>query len=294
MLGLRCKVLPLLISLILAFVNSPSAPGAVQPSASGVESAGFQSSEAPDTLDDAVEKQLKSWEQLVADSKGSKEAFKVVSQYLSHISEEKLPNPRPLLRAREYARRDGDRLGQALVSILLSREYLVLSYELKSEPLAKPADVKKQEKSAVIGEDRMSYIGQRADSWELIPQSLFPREVNSYQHGTLKLAKENLEQALPLLDRPNDEVLVAFVHQMLSEYWYEGRGPEALVHAGKALELFTKRHRVVEVARMQANIGETYALLGDYEQALNHLMMNLQIDIPTPGGSRTAVICFEG
>jgi CHAT domain-containing protein len=287
MLGLRGKALLLLAGLLLAFVNSPTASGAVQPPASSVGSAHVRSSQAADTLDDALEKRLKSWEQLVADSKGSKEALKVVRQYLSHLSGEKLPNPGLLVRAQEYARRDGDRLGQALVSVLLSREYLVLSYELKSKPSAKKKGVRKQEKSGVIGEDRMSYIGHRTDIWDLIPQSLFPRAVNSYQLGTLKLAKEHLEQAVLLLDGPDDEILVAFVHRVLSEYWYEGRHWEALAHAGKALELFIKRHRVVEMAQMQANIGETYALLGDYEQALNHLMMNLQIEVPKPGVSRT-------
>jgi len=275
------------VGLIRAFINSPGAPGAVQPSALGVESARVLNSQAADTLDDVLEKRLTSWEQLVGDSKGSKEALKVVRQYLSHISDENLPNPRPLIQAQGYAHRDGDRLGEALVSILLSREYLVLSYQLESEPPAEQADVGKQDKSIVPGKEGESFRGDRVYTWELIPQSLLPRAVDSYQSGMLKSAKEKLELAISLLTGPEDETLVAFIHQALSEYWYEGRGQEALVHADKALEFFAKYHQVVEMARTQATMGETYALLGDYEQAINHLMTSLQIEVPKPGSSRT-------
>jgi hypothetical protein len=175
-------------------------------------------SQAADTLDDVLENQLTSWEQLVGDSKGSKEALKVVRQYLSHIGEENLPNPRPLIQAKEYAHRDGDRLGEALVSILLSREYLVLSYEFESEPPARQADVEKQEKPIVPGKERESFIGDRNDTWQLIPQSLSPRAINSYQRGRLNLAKENLELAISLLIGVEDETLIAFIHQVLSEF----------------------------------------------------------------------------
>jgi CHAT domain-containing protein/Tfp pilus assembly protein PilF len=279
----------LLLGLILAFVNSPSVPRAVQPSAPGVESARVLDNQAADTLNDALEKRLQSWEQLVGESKGSKEALKEVRQYVSHMSEENLPNPHPLIRAQGYAHRDGDRLGEALVSILLSREYLVLSGELKSEAPVEQAVAGRQEKSIVPGKERESFSGDRVDTWQLIPQSLLPRAVNSYQRGMLKLAKENLERAISLLTGPEDETLVAFIHQALGEYWYEGRGRQALVHAGKALEFFTKHHQAVEMARTQATIGEAYALLGDYEQALNHLMMSLQIEVPEPSHSRTEI-----
>ena len=125
-----------------------------------------------DTLDQALENRLHDWEHLVATAAGSKTVLDTVHRYLREIEKAHRIDPVSLLNARSVAHRDGDRLGEALASIFVSREYLLET-----------------------SDDQDSFEDNRRDIWGLIPQSVAPREIVPSKYLALKSAHENLERA---------------------------------------------------------------------------------------------------
>lgn len=217
-------------------------------------------------LDDVLAEMERRWERLIGEGKGSREAIKIVKQYRAEREKHPVPEPQALLNAQQAARRDGDRLGEALIWVLLSGEYLELS---RGQPIPDIRSLHSQQGPPPVAPD------VEDSKWFLIPKGLIPRSDHPDLEA-VKLAKESLDRAIGLLTSPEDEILVAFLHQKLGEYWYEGRAEEALHHAEQALRLFKKHNLSFQVDDTYVIIGETHALLGYYEQALKYLMIALQ------------------
>ena len=206
-------------------------------------------------LEPVLQNRLSSWEQRVESEKASFRAFHKARHLFGDQPSE--IDVGSLEQARQWAREDRDSIGEALLSVLLAREQLLQLAVLRNasrprQPLPPaPQPLPGAVPMPPLGEDREPLESSRERMWMSIPNP--PGPLDSNQH--LMAAVGNLEDAIGLLTRPEEEQLKAFLHQALSEVWYKGREQQAVEHGQTAIQLFADQANPAQVVAHSLHSG---------------------------------------